>query len=273
MSYTNSEEDDYSSDTLNFGLSQDFFGDLTTLGLSYGYSRDTVRRNEDAAFEEDVHRQNFGISLSQVLTRNSLVNVTYNGITDEGYLNNPYRSVRYLDLATPLGYGFEAELYPRTRTSSAVALRGIYYLPYRAAVKAEYRHFSDTWGISADNGEVSYTHPLPKGVTLDVRYRHYSQSAADFFSDLFPRPQAQNFLARDKELSGFSSNSYGLSASYEFGLEMMPFFQSGEVNLSADYVQFDYQDFRDLTATAAVGEEPFYAFDALVLRLFFSVRY
>ena len=108
---------------------------------------------------------------------------------------------------------------------------------------------------------------------MDVRYRYYTQTAADFYSDLFPRAQAQNFLARDKELAAFTSNSFGVSLSYEFGLELMPFFTSGEVNLSADYVNFDYTNFRDITNVAPAGTEPFYQFNATVLRLFFSLRY
>lgn len=273
LSFTNSEENDYSSNTFNFGISQDFFGDLSTIGLSYGYGQDTVRRNGDDAFEEKLHRQNFGVSFTQVITKNLLVNLTYSGITDEGFLNNPYRTVRYADSASPLGYAFEAELYPETRTSSAGAIRGVYYLPYRAALKMEYRHFSDTWGIVADNGEIAYTHPLPNSLTLDVRYRYYTQTSADFYSDLFPRVQAQNFLARDKELAAFTSNSFGIGISYEFGMKLLPFFTSGEINLSADYIQFDYANFRDLTVVAPAGAEPFYQFNATVLRLFFSLRY
>ncbi|MBV1905845.1 MAG: DUF3570 domain-containing protein [Pseudomonadales bacterium] len=273
LSMTNSEEDDYSSDTFNLGISQDFFGDLSTLGLSYGYGSDTVRRNGDDVFSEKLHRQSYGVSFSQVITKSLLMNLTYSGITDEGFLNNPYRTVRYADPSSALGFGFEAEIYPNTRTSSAVALRGVYYLPYRAALKAEYRHFSDTWGIVSDNGEISYTHPLLEGITLDVRYRYYTQTEADFYSDLFPRMQAQNFLARDKELSAFTTSSFGLSFSYEFGMKFMPFFSSGELNLSADYIQFDYSNFRDITVGAPVGEEPFYQFNATVLRLFFSLRY
>ena len=35
LAYTNSEESDYSANAVRFGISQDFFGDLTTLGISY----------------------------------------------------------------------------------------------------------------------------------------------------------------------------------------------------------------------------------------------
>ena len=80
-------------------------------------------------------------------------------ITDEGFLNNPYRSVRYLDAASGNGYSFQAELYPRTRTSNAVSLDARYYLPYRAAIHGGVRFFTDTWGIGANTAEIGYTHP------------------------------------------------------------------------------------------------------------------
>ncbi len=273
LGYTNSEESDYTADTYTFGISQDFFGDLTTLGLSYAVGRDEVRRNFDDEFSDNVDRQSFGLSLSQVMTKNMLLNITYSAITDEGFLNNPYRTVRFEDPSSPIGYSYEPELYPRTKTSSAAAIRSLYYLPYKASIRAEYRYYTDTWGVDAFNAEVGYVHTLPKGITMDVSYRYYSQDAADFYSDLFPRQQAQNFLARDKELSTFSSHTFGMGLTYEFGMKLLPFFKKGEINLKADYMLFKYDDFRDVTSGAPVGEEPLYDFHSTVLRLFFSVYY
>src|SRR5690606_16206774 len=107
--------------------------------------------------------------LSQILTRSLLLGMTFETITDEGFLNNPYRSVRYLDEQGPLGYAYEPELYPRTRTSDAAALRLRYYLPYRAALHAEYRAYTDTWEIDADTFEIGYTHPIEGGWILEAR--------------------------------------------------------------------------------------------------------
>ncbi|HUD97058.1 MAG TPA: DUF3570 domain-containing protein, partial [Woeseiaceae bacterium] len=70
--------------------------------------------------------------------------------------NNPYRSVRYADPDSPVGYSFEPELYPNTRTTNAVGLRARYYLPYRAAVQADYRFFTDTWDIESHTAAISY---------------------------------------------------------------------------------------------------------------------
>jgi hypothetical protein len=46
------------------------------------------------------------------------------------------------------------------------------------------------------------------------------------------------------------------------------------VNLSVDYIKFDFEDFRDVRVdTVAPGLEPLYNYDALVTRLFFSIWY
>ena len=44
-------------------------------------------------------------------------------IADEGFLNNPYRSVRYLDVENPAGFAFQPEVYPTTRTSNGLIWR------------------------------------------------------------------------------------------------------------------------------------------------------
>lgn len=270
--YLRSDESDYTANAAGLSISQSFFGDLTTLSMSYAMGWDEVRRNGDDVFEDEIERQAFRIDVSQILTKNMIVSLNYEAITDEGFLNNPYRQVRFLDGSG--GFSWEAELYPRTKTSHAVAVRGMYYLPYRAALKAEYRSYGDTWGIDAFNAEIAYVHPFDNGVTVEARYRYYSQTAADFYADLFPRAQAQNFLARDKELSTMQTNTLGLGVAYEFGTGWLPGFDKGEVNLTMDYMQFNYDDFRDVTVSGATpGEEPLYSFDSWVTRAFISFWY
>ncbi|MCZ6497930.1 MAG: hypothetical protein O6765_04305, partial [Gammaproteobacteria bacterium] len=106
---------------------------------------------------------------------------------------------------------------------------------------------------------------------LDGKIRLYSQKKADFYSDLYPRSQYQNFLARDKELSTFSSSTVHLGISYEIVRSGWRFVERGSVSFSYDHIEFDYEDFRDLTQPAALaGEEPLYKFGANVLQIFVS---
>ncbi len=270
LAYTDSEESDYAASTLSFGISQDLFGDLTTVTLGYAVGNDEVRNNTDASFSETADRQNFRLGLTQILTKNSLLGVNWETVTDQGYLNNPYRSVRYLDGDF---YLTEPEVYPNTRTSNALALRLRYYLPYRAALGGEYRYFNDTWGIKAHNAEIGYTHPLQRNWIFEVKYRYYTQGAADFYSDLFAYEGEQNFRARDKELSTFNSHTLGFALSYEIAKSGWRFIDRGSLNLAYDYIRFEYEDFRDLTGSAPVGEEPLYSFSASVWKAYLSIWY
>jgi len=270
IGFTNSEENDYTAETFNFGISQDIFGDLTTVSLGYSLGNDTVGRRGDATFSEETERQNYRLGLSQILTKNLLLGLTWETITDEGFLNNPYRQVRYLDPTTPQGYSYEREVYPRTRSSDAGSIRLRYYMPWRAAVYADYRKYGDTWDIGADTFEIGYAHPID-GWTFEGKFRTYSQNHADFYSDLFPQSQYQNFMARDKELSTFTSQTIRLAATYDIMRGGWKFVERGTLNVILDHMMFEYEDFRDLrVAGVPPGTEPFYSFDANVLQLFVS---
>jgi len=269
LGYTRSQESDYDATTLNLGISQDMLGDLTTVSMSFALGDNVVQQNGNDAFEEDAQVRSYRVGVSQIVTKDLVMALTFETITDEGYLNNPYRSVRYVDAGSANGYSFQQEVYPRTRTSQAIALRGNYYLPQRAAIHAGVRVFKDTWDIDATTFEVGYTLPYGEAWIFEASYRLHDQSDAEFYSDLFPFQDAQNYLARDKELSSFTSTTFGLGASYEFGRGWSAI-DRGSLNLQLDWIQFDYDNFRDLTVAAPVGEEPLYSFNATVTRAFAS---
>ncbi len=269
ISYTNSEESDFIADSYSFSVSQDMFGDLTTLTLAYSLGNNEVGRSDDDTFVRYADAQFYSIGLTQILTRNLIMGLNVETITDEGFLNNPYRSVRYFDPSSPIGYSYEAELYPNTRTSTAVGLRARYYLPWRAALQGEYRFYTDTWGILSHTGAISYTHPWGP-FTFTGKYRFYIQDPADFYQDLFSRSEATNFRARDKELSEYVSQAFRLQASYEVFTDWS-FFKKGTVNFVYDELLIDYDNFKDLRTGALVGQEPLYTLEAGVYQLFFSL--
>lgn len=276
IGYTNSTENDYEAETVVFGISQDFFGDLTTVTLSYAMGNDIVMQNGNDAFKADTDRQNFSFGISQVTTPNLLLTFNYEVVTDEGYLNNPYRSYRFVDPNNTNNYLTATEVYPQTRTSDAFALGGKYYLPYRASIGLNYRYFTDDWDIDADTVTLEYTHPVGEHWIFDVTLRKYQQNAAYFYSDLhdFQSADAKDFRARDKELSDYSTTSFGLGVSYEFKIGQGDLIDKSSISFNYDRITFDYNNFTDLTkSTGTVGEEPLYHFNADVVRLFLSIWY
>jgi hypothetical protein len=243
--------------------------------LSFSRGWDKVSRRGDPVFSQSVDRRIYGVDVSQIVSRRLVLGLNWETITEEGFLNNPYRRVRYRDpvgfCGSGSGYSCEPERYPHTRTGNALAARARYFLPYRAALQADYRWYNDTWGITSSTAEIGYTHPVGQHWTVDMHYRFYTQDAADFYSDLFPRANSQNFLARDKELATMQSHTLGVGLAYEFKTPRVAFVQKAAVNFKFDRIRFNYDDFRDLRVTGVEpGTEPLYSFDANVVRLFVS---
>ena len=107
---------------------------------------------------------------------------------------------------------------------------------------------------------------------LEAKYRYYTQDRAEFYSDLFSGPDAQNFMGRDKELSDFNSHTAGVGLSYDFIQDGWSVIDRGSVNLLWEHIWFNYDDFRDIRDTsAAPGKEELYDFDANVLTAFVSI--
>ena len=284
FSYTNSTERDYISNTTHFSLSQDMFGDLTTVTLGFTDSRDKVGENNGTASVPKIswlghaESRSYEAGLAQVITKNLITGVTLEVITDQGLLSNPYRSIRFLD-NTALGYSLGSQVYPRTRTSTAVEGRAKYYLPYRAAASVSYRYFSDTWGVHANTIELGYTQPVSNKFIFEGRVRHYSQHHATFYSDLFQFANQQNFEARDQNLAALTNNTVDAKVTWAFAPEGFLIFKRATTSFDVTRIQFKYSDFRNIRSynntpaggNYAVGTEPLYSFDAMVYQVYVSL--
>ncbi len=147
-------------------------------------------------------------------------------------------------------------------------------MPWRAALEGQYRYYGDTWGIGAHTAELEYTHPWRQWV-FSGSYRYYTQNQADFFSDLFPAIDAQNFMARDKESSALNTNTVGLGVAYEFPVGWTSWLKRGTATFHIDHMMIDYSQFRDLRTTSsstpvAPGSEPLYALTANIFQFYVS---
>jgi Protein of unknown function (DUF3570) len=293
----NSVEPDYKSNTTYYSISQDMFGDLTTITMTFKRGWDKVykdtknaqgvivnvsdfggtdRNGNPISFKDADHR-GYDVGLSQILTRNLIATFNYEVLTDEGYLQSPYREILYLSPGQGLGWTKGEQVYPNTRTSNAASVEAKYYLWYRAAVTGQYRYFSDTWGIRAHTAELGYTHPWKK-LIFDGSFRFYTQTAASFYSDLFPRVNFQNFEARDRELAAFNSYTIGAGASYDFPIPRNKWINRSTISLHFDHLLIDYKDYRNALLIGTnpaytAGNEPLYKLNANILQLFASLYF
>ncbi len=282
-SYMTSVERDYISDTASLALSQTMFGDLTTISLGFSNTHNKVGINNGTADKPNVAwlghalTKAYSAGLSQIITKNFIADVNLQVITDAGYLANPYRSIRYLDGGNAKGFSLGSQLYPQTHTSTAVQVQAKYYLPYRAAVTGLYRYFNDTWGVKGNTYELDYTHPISNKWIFEGRARYYKQTAASFYSDLFPFAGSQNFTARDRNLAALDNTTIGGKVTYAFLPDGWRIFKRGTVTADVSRIRFNYLDFRDIKDFGPPkykpGSEPLYQFSVMVYQAYVSIYF
>ena len=282
-SYMTSVERDYISDTASLALSQTLFGDLTTISLGFSNTHNKVGINNGTADKPNVAwlghalTKAYSAGLSQIITKNFIAGVNLQVITDAGYLANPYRSIRYLDGGNAKGYSLGSQVYPQTHTSTAVQVQAKYYLPYRAAVTGVYRYFNDTWGVKGNTYELDYTHPISNKWIFEGRARYYKQTAASFYSDLFPFAGSQNFTARDRNLAALDNTTIGGKVTYAFLPDGWRVFKRGTVTVDVSRIRFNYLDFRDIKDFGPPqykpGSEPLYQFSVMVYQAYVSMYF
>jgi hypothetical protein len=282
LGFIQSHEPDYKANTGFFSISQSMFGDLTT--ISFGYTRGWDKVGEDSylngryadggrmtTWVGDADHRNWQASISQILTRNLLMSLNVETDESDGYLQSPYRTARYI---SPEGLvQQEAQVTPNTRTGNAGSLQLKYYLPWHAALDANYRIYHDTWGILAHTIGAGYTQPIFSSWTLNGTARYYRQGAANFYGDLFPFEDSQNFMSRDRELAKYHDLTLGLGASWQFRPSWPHWIEKGTLNLSYDRMHIAYDDFHNYTVGGGTQGVPLYSYDANVTQFFISLWY
>src|SRR5215831_7469844 len=126
LDYINSKESDYIANTASVGVSEDMFGDLTTISLGFTRAWDQVGKNvklngvlqpDPQWIIKDADHRSYRVGYSLIITKHLIMGLNYESQANEGYLQNPYRSIRYLQ---PNGTaGSAPEIYPNTRTTNA----------------------------------------------------------------------------------------------------------------------------------------------------------
>ena len=279
-----SVENDYDSSTLNATISQSMFGDLTTVTISASRGWDIITKRiktstgaviSDPSFRQRLDRRQWAVGITQIFTRNLIVGFDYEANTSQGYEQNPYRSYRYVDSTSSLGYSFAPEVYPTTRTGNAFALKAKYYLSWHASAAGGVRFYTDTWGIRAQTYDIEYTQPFwHDRLTGDLTLRYYTQGQANFYSDIFPRLDYQNYLARDREQSSLYTESAVGTLTYVLPKSMWTKIKRSTASISVEELLYRYRNFRNAEYTSLPAtSQPLYKNSALNIVILMQFYY
>jgi len=206
-------ENEYAYRSYNMGatLSRSLFERNTTLSLRVRGFRDIVRMIRFNGVEEDKEyrttlRGEFGVT--QVLSPESVMNVTLSHVDQEGFLATSFNSV-FIDTGAPqLVEDFEK--VPGRRKRSALTARYKRGIWDEDALEVGYRYYDDDWGIDSHTAELRLFKYLgAKSVLVEPNYRYYDQNGADFFAQSFDQAGLA-LQTSDSDLGTFTGNALGV---------------------------------------------------------------
>ncbi len=168
-----SRETFYASDTGMISLSRDLNKGNTTIagGYSFQYNQPTLHPSQNVAtqWSHDAYA-----SVTQTLTKTTIVQGTYEYNRISGYQNSPF-------LRTPVNGVMTLGNVPDLRSRQAIAVRVRQALPGETYLEADFRHYSDSWSIGSNAISLGASHYFSPAMLLGFDYRKYTQTGAFFW--------------------------------------------------------------------------------------------
>lgn len=260
--YRFSTEPDYKAHGGGVRAAVDLANRAFTLAWTGGGSADRVGRAGDPNFDKAVTTLATGLSLTQVIDPETLIQLLYDFALVRGYQASAYRFVAFGSPGPCRGTApfCRPETNPGQRLRHALAVRARRALSSEWSIGAGYRAYLDDWGVFSNTvrADVAWA-PEPKA-TLSLSYRFYDQTAADHYKAQYQAADLTlKYYARDKELSPLTSHRVALELDWIWETAQG---SSGVITgLAAAMTFYRYHDFsmldrtRALEVTASVGME------------------
>ncbi len=203
-----SEEDDYSAIYFGINGERHYNNELTTVAAGFSYSSDEIFPTDALLFnrveEEDKQSSSLFVSVSQIINQVSSFQTALSFTEQSGFLSDPYklRDIRPED---------------KTQVAWSNSYRR-FFVAADAALHINYRYYHDDFGIDSHTADLSWHQNLGRSFQLVPRMRYYSQSEADFFTNVddFLKPVSE-YQSSDYRLAAFGAISGGLSLVADMG--------------------------------------------------------
>lgn len=257
VGYRHSFETDYVSNALSIGVARDAFMRNTTFeGRVFG-AMDTVGRSGDENFSEPV--RSFGVfaGVTQVLSKQAMMQVSGEFRYSKGYLSSPYRYVPIGDKLPNCGVQSGLclpEAHPGLKTRLAGVVRFRHALGKKLSAGAAYRFYWDLWKIQSHTAQVDLAANVTRNFQAAADFRFYTQSAAFFYRtsynmDDLTGKRGDSYLTRDRELSPLSNIRAGLRLEYAGPVSQKGF--GVKAGILGAFTRFDYRNFIGLDQVQA----------------------
>jgi len=233
--YYTSIEDDYFAQQVSGGAERSLLNDNLVLSLAASWGWDRIEPLADSDTDTPEDRKNTlhgALTTTFVLTPVTLVQVGGEVFQVDGLQHNPYRNV-YVD------GNYVAERHPDSRQRRDVFLKVNRYLPNRSSLKADYKFYSDDWGIASHTAGAKLNQYVGNHVVVRYRYRWYSQTAADFWRDEYTEAGgAGGFRTADYRMGNFDAHLFGTRVGWRLGRAPFSWNWLGDVELEVQYQRY-----------------------------------
>ncbi len=234
-----SNEYDYLHLGANAKISRDFNQRNTTVSAGFAYAADTlspvggtptpltamldVGDLSNRIGDQDKDVVDFVVGVTQVISRNLVVQANYSFSDSSGYLNDPYKIVSLVDgitgdvvPRTPApglqgpSHEYVFESRPDQRTKHSLYGQAKYYMNGKV-LDASYRYMTDDWDIDSHTVDLRFRWPVGERSYFEPHLRYYTQTEANFYQvglvDSVPLPM---YASSDYRLGNFDAITAGL---------------------------------------------------------------
>lgn len=239
VGFSGSREYDYTHLGVNGNIARDFNNRNTTLSAGVAVAQDSwdpeggtpipfsamldVGDNSNKIEGQDKDVFDVVLGLTQVVSRQMIVQLNYSYSDNSGYLTDPFKFLSLVDGVTgdtvprtpaPGAEGpsheFRFENRPGDRTKHSFYGQTKYYMNGKV-LDASYRYMTDDWEIDSHTVDVKYRWPLGASRYLEPHFRFYTQTAADFYTiSLVDGVELPAYASSDYRLGEFDAITAGL---------------------------------------------------------------
>lgn len=229
-----SDENDYSSNSVTTEYQWAINKKNTTFSSGVGLSKDSVGATGQT-LDEDKESASVFFGVTQVMNKNSLMQVNLSRAVETGYLSDPYK-LALVESA------IVQDNRPDRRELTALLVRHVQYFKNTpGSLNVSYRYFQDSWSIKAHTMEAAFNYEYGDSWLLTPNLRYYMQSKAYFYEPYFNQVRADGIYSSDYRLASFGSVLVGFKAEKKFNrrtkmnFNMDYYLRDGELKLVGDY--------------------------------------
>jgi hypothetical protein len=259
-----SDEKDYSSRAVSAGGTREFFTKNTVIGFGFASGADKILATGNTNFLENMQNQVYSLSLSQILSKNSLVQVLYDFRVENGFIASPYRKAKLITAGNSVSA--LSEVHPRTRNRHAIGFKYNYFSPaWKMSFSTAYRLYQDSWGVLSNTIEERITREYGRKFELSLSLRLYQQSKAKFYQDYYYDSPGV-FYSGNNTLATYISYGIGLRPAWNL-TEKMNF------ALKLEYFGQNFSDATDAGNLSTLNDDKTLTISAFVVGLGLTAKF